>query len=349
MPLAVSSYRELDLADGEGRLNLAWTVDERDFLGADLDAVISEEVEAEAREGLPFVDSYFVQDPYGAELLGPVVASLLGVEGCSVTCGAGVISLLHSLSRLARGGVVCVLGQTYPDFPFWVERAGGRCVAGPATGGSLVFLERPSLAGDRFADLSEVAELLATGALVVIDESNANYYAPAFSAARLVAEHENLVVLRGLSKAYGLGGLRLAYCVSSRALEPAIRDAVPPLLASSLSLRIGRRVLELGDVAAPLRERIAAHKGETAELVRAAGFHGVVASSEHLPYVLLSRPEAGARERLDALGIGGKLHPLWPEPSDGRPYRLSAPLRDDRIRLLREKLGQAARTAARPA
>lgn len=348
MPLAVSSYRELDLAEGDGRLNLAWTIDERDFLAADLDAVIADELEAEAREGLPFVDSYLVQDPYGEELLGLAVAALLGVEGLRVTCGAGVISLLHSLARLARGKVVHVVGETYPDFPFWVERAGGRCVAeSPPAGADLVFLERPSLVGDRFADLSEVGELAVRAGIVVVDESNANYYPPSFSAAGLVSEHENVVVLRGLSKGYGLGGLRLAYCVSSPSLEPAVRDAVPPLLASSLSLRIGRRVLELGDVAGPLRQRIAAHKQEAAELLRAAGFAGVVASSEHLPYVLLP---AAARERLDARGVAGKLHPPWPEPPAGRPYRLSAPLRDERMQVLREKLAQAdARTAARPA
>lgn len=363
VPLAVSSYGELgSLADGEGRLNLAWTLDERDYLAADLQSVIALELEDEVRERLAYVNSYFVQDPYGEHVLGPAIRSFFSIDDrpCSVTCGAGVIALLHSLARLTQRRVAHVVGDTYPDFPFWVERAEGECVAGSAAAAVeehveaarrldavVVFLERPSLLGDRLADLSEVRALCegvaAFGALVVVDESNGNYYPPDFSAVTAVHELENLVVVRGLSKAYSLGGLRLGYCVASDVLQPTIRAAVPPLLASSLSIRIGKKVLELGDVAEPLRARIGTCKQEAAELFEAAGLGEIVLSSQHLPYVLLAGTPEAARERVEARGVLGKLHPLWPERTPGRAlYRLSAPLRDDRMSLLRQKLGRAA-------
>src|SRR4051812_8406111 len=106
MALAVSSYERLpSLADHGEVLNLAWVLDERGLLTVDLSGVIERELMDEARAGLPYVYSYFVQDPYGEGLLRPALeAHFSGFpEGSSVSCGAGVNSLLHALARLTAG------------------------------------------------------------------------------------------------------------------------------------------------------------------------------------------------------------------------------------------------------
>jgi hypothetical protein len=314
---AFRSYESIDPSAPEGdTLNLAWTRDERECLSVDLAKLIEEE--------LPAVDRYLVRDPYGEATLG------LALPGRTVTCGAGVVSLLHALARLSTA--VRIIGDTYPDFPYWVTQNGGTCAAFA----SLWFLERPSLHGDAFADVADLGALCEdaarAGAIVIVDESNANYYPPAWSAIGLA--QENLVVLRGFSKAYGLGGLRLAFCVASAALTERVRSVVPPLLASSLSLRVGARVLALGDITAPLRARIAAHKREAIELFERAGVE-TLPPSEHLPYVL----SPAGYESLEARGILGKRHPLWSEGKLADIYRLSVPLSDARIARLRQLLG----------
>jgi histidinol-phosphate/aromatic aminotransferase/cobyric acid decarboxylase-like protein len=360
MPLAISSYDRLEtLADAQGLLNLAWTLDESELLAVDLKSLVSLALETELRDGLPYIQSYLVKDPYGEQLLGPAVATFFAQTGwsCGVTCGAGVISLLHALARLTGGKPAYIVGDVYPDFPCWVERSHGRCAATPelgvaeharraaALGAALVFLERPSLMGDRCAELADVQLLCAGaepgGALVVIDESNANYYPANFSAVNLVARLPNLAVLRGFSKAYGMGGLRLAYCVTSRAWTERVRALVPPLLAASFSLKVGKAVLEEGDVAAPLRARIKEQKEETRRILAAAGLGEPLSSSEYLPYVFLRNSPEHIRSRLESRGVLGKFQAVWSEATSDVSYlyRLSAPLRRERMALLRQQLG----------
>ncbi|HVV86684.1 MAG TPA: aminotransferase class I/II-fold pyridoxal phosphate-dependent enzyme, partial [Kofleriaceae bacterium] len=196
------------------------------------------------------------------------------------------------------------------------------------------FLERPSLERDAFADLAALDRLCddaaRAGADVIVDESNANYCPPAYSATTLATSRDNLAVLRGWAKAYGLGGLRLGVCVASPALTARIRELVPPLSASSLSLRIGARLLAAGDLTAPLRARIAAHKPEALRL-----FAGdATAASEHLPYIL-------SLTRRDTPTIAGKLHPIYVAKTGSVHHlrRFSVPLAPDRMARLRNLLG----------
>ncbi len=335
MPLAIGSYSTLtSLADEPDMLNLAWTLDERELLSTDVLALVTEELSAEIAEELPWITSYLVTDPYGEAALGPSVAKFFSQPdwSVSVTCGAGVGPLLHGLSSLAGNQPVHLVTDVYPDLPFWVEQSGNQCVslgtaepAGDPTaaharaaaerGAQLLVLERPSLSGDHFADPAELLALCEavapSGATVLVDESNANYYPPRFSGANVVERANNLVVVRGVSKAYGLGGVRLGYCVAAPVLTRRIRRAVPPLEPSSLSLRIGQRVLGVGDATDRLRQVIAVHRAEVLSRFAAAGLNSAVAASAHLPYVLLPRRSAEALKVLAGLGIRGKLHPIW--------------------------------------
>lgn len=358
MPLANSSYRGLrTLADTGDLLNLAWTLDEQEYLGADLAALVAGELAAEAAGGLPSVNDYAVQDPYGQAALGPAVEALLGpaVGRCGVSCGAGVGSLLHGLAALTRGRDLYVAGDVYPDLPHWVDRAGGRCRpaapagAGPAEharvarGAALLLLDRPEVAGGRAWTADAVRELCDRvapgGSTVVVDESYANYHPPAFTVAGVAAEVGNLVVLRGLSKAYWLGGLRLGYAVTSAAVTARIRAVLPPLQASPLSIRLGAAVLRLGDVTGRLRDRIGTAKAETLRLLPGGGVRLARDAGRHLPYVLL--PDADAQARLDRCGVLGKRQPYWSGAAAQlhHLHRLSVPLRPDRLAELGRRLG----------
>ncbi|MFI7537282.1 aminotransferase class I/II-fold pyridoxal phosphate-dependent enzyme [Streptosporangium sp. NPDC049376] len=370
MSLAIDSYERLEtLTDDPDILNLAWTVDEREHLGADLLELCARELSAEVSGALPYLTSYLVKDPYGEGVLGPAVARHLGDrwEPVPVTCGAGVGPLLQSLVRLAGSAPVYVAGDVYPDLPHWVEAADGRCVgAGEKPGekpdddvvgahvarvrrhgARLVAMERPALTTDGFTDLAAVsrlcAELSADGVVVLVDESNANYCPPGFSAARLVSRTPNLIVVRGLSKAFGMGGLRLGYCLSAPALTGAVRRVVAPLLASSLSLRLGAAILRSGDLAAPLRRRIAERRAEAGAALAAAGWPSTTPASEFLPYHLLDDDPAGALAALRGRGIVGKLHPVWSASSGTRRLvaRLSVPLSDVRMERLRHLLARS--------
>ncbi len=343
---AFRTYHEIDPAAPEGdTLNLAWTRDERACLAVDLTAVLASELRDEIDREPHALDRYLVRDPYGEETIGPAVAAAFERPAWQgrITCGAGVVSLLHGLARLASSEAVRIVGDVYPDFPYWVAQGGGR--GGGGESASVWFLERPSLSGDAFTDLAEVNALCddaaRCGAVVIIDESNANYCPLTWSAVGLALDRENLAVLRGFSKAYGLGALRLGFCAASPALTERLRAVLPPLLASSLSLRLGVRVLSSGDITAPLRTRVGAHKREVIELLERAGVDALMPASEHLPYVLSRASREHLSARLESRGVIGKHHPLWSArtASADHIYRLSVPLSDARLARLRQLLG----------
>lgn len=350
MPLANSSYGALPmLGDGPDALNLAWTLDERELLDVDLPALLSGEL-ADESAGLAFLDRYLVQDPHGSALLSPVVERVFDRAGwrCGVLCGAGVMSLLHAVSVLALTGPVHVVGDVYPDLPHWVRSLGGELRSAPDhvravrdAGAAMVLVDRPSAidpAFDGLDDLSELCREVGSGTVVVVDESYGNYREPGYSAATIADELDNLVVLRGLSKGYWLGGLRLAYCVCSPALTARMTALVPPMLASSVSLRLGVKVLELGDITVRLRARITEATPQAVALLTAAGLPRPVRSGSGLPHLHFDEnPDAWLRRR----GILGKPQPFWSGPA-GRTverFRLSVPLRTERLAELGRRLG----------
>lgn len=360
MPLAIGSYESLDaLADDDRTLNLAWTLDERAYLAVDPAEVAAAELRAELGECLRFVRTYFVRDPYGDAMMREAVAAFFSLPSAAfrVTCGAGVDSLLHAYAHLALGGPAYALGEIYPDFPHWVSRLSSACRGGSdlhrladelrSARAAVLLVERPALVGDDLT-LVALAELCRAVAplqtIVLVDESYANYCEPSYSAVALVATAPNIGVLRGVSKGYGMGGLRLGYCVASAVTTERLRAVLAPMQVSSLSLRIARALLECGDIGEPLRRRAGEAKRELAEALRSAGIGDALRPSAHVPYAFSATGEVAAPRLLEGAGIVGKPQPFWTAAGGvSTRYRLSAPLLPERMERLRALLRAGAR------
>lgn len=363
MAMAVELYSHIkQLADSEDLLNLAWTLDEKACLATDLDRLLKDLLATEIDHELDSINRYLVKDPYGEDIMAADLARLFGLTpgDFSTTCGAGVIALLAALAATLHPERVTIVGDVYPDFPYWlgVHRVDYRFVPAVtgideqvalirATGSSWVFLERPSLLDDHFNHLEPFTlfclALAQHNITVLVDESNANYRPPAYSAANALAAVDNLIVLRGFSKAYGMGGLRMACCLAATALTPRVRRSIPPLLVSSLSLLIGKSITALGDITGELRTRIAARKKSVRQLLTATGIDHVITASEGLPYLLIDDDQERTQAILANQGIQGKYHPSLPRDltANKRLFRLSVPLRPDRYDLFCRKIAGA--------
>ena len=90
----------------------------------------------------------------------------------------------------------------------------------------MVFISSPNNPTGNMATEEQVRGLLDTGLVVVVDE--AYYEFSGETVAGLVHEHENLVVLRTMSKWAGLAGLRIGYGIMSPVLVDHIIDIKPP-------------------------------------------------------------------------------------------------------------------------
>jgi histidinol-phosphate aminotransferase len=83
--------------------------------------------------------------------------------------------------------------------------------------------------------------------IVVVDEAYIEYAAPGSSLLPYVEDHDNLVVMRTFSKAYGLAGLRIGYLAANRELADRLRLVKPPFNLNLFAERVAIAALARQD------------------------------------------------------------------------------------------------------
>lgn len=84
-------------------------------------------------------------------------------------------------------------------------------------------------------------------------------------------EMPNVVMIRTLSKAFGLAGLRVGYAVCPRALAPMVRAAGGPYPVSGLSLAVAEALVGQWERAEAWMARVRAEREELGAVLRAVG------------------------------------------------------------------------------
>jgi histidinol-phosphate aminotransferase len=91
-------------------------------------------------------------------------------------------------------------------------------------------------------DIEKVTEAM-KGGLVIIDEAYISFVAKRWNSLDLI-QHVNVVILRSMTKDYGLPGLRLGYAVASLEIIDSLRTALPPWNVNAVAQQAGITVLE---------------------------------------------------------------------------------------------------------
>jgi histidinol-phosphate aminotransferase len=223
-----------------------------------------------------------------------VLAEHHGVEPERIAVGAGSSEvcgqLLHSV--VGPGDEVVFGWRSFEAYPILTAVAGGTAVRVPLrdhaldldamataiTGRTrLVFVCNPNnptstAVGERA--LSDFADRVPDDVLIVVDEAYREYADPALvpDALALLGDRPNVAVLRTFSKAYGLAGLRVGYCVAPPELTAHVRKTQVPFSVSALAQEAA--VVALGERAEAAR-RAALTVAERARVtlrLRALGF-----------------------------------------------------------------------------
>lgn len=179
------------------------------------------------------------------------LASLYGVEPAQVTVGRGsdegIDLLVRAFCAAGRHSVVtcpptfgmyrfaaAVQGASVIEVPlraddgFSLDAEAVIAACSPAV--RLVFLCSPNNPTGNALDprlMERIASALDGRALVVVDEAYVEF-ADGEGLVPLLAAHSNLVILRTLSKAYGLAGARCGAVLASKELTELLRRIVPP-------------------------------------------------------------------------------------------------------------------------
>ena len=114
--------------------------------------------------------------------------------------------------------------------------------------------------------LAEMADRVAP-ALLVVDEGMAEF-AEAPSAAAVISDHPNLVVLRSLSLAYGLAGARVGAALAQPGTLARLASVIEPYALPEVSVRLALQALDPSRMI-ETRERITVVRAERARLARA--------------------------------------------------------------------------------
>jgi histidinol-phosphate aminotransferase len=191
-------------------------------------------------------------DPDSTELI-DALSQHLSIPAELIVAGNGATELIHASAR-AWGGPDRPVGHCPPTFGEYA--AAGLSVGAPILAleqpssdqsvesfsqASLVFLCHPNNpTGELLShdNLARILEATAPG-VVVVDEAYIQFVAGNPTALPLLERHPNLLIIRSMTKDYGLTALRLGYAMGHPDLSSALRRQLPPWSVNGLAQAAG--------------------------------------------------------------------------------------------------------------
>ena len=209
------------------------------------------------------------------------IAQYVDVPTDRITVGAGADEILDLIAKsyIDDSARVVVSHPSYPMFRILTEMAGGsidevRAIdlhldrskfLEQARGARLTWFCNPNNPTGELLPLDFVEEVaVATDGVLVVDEA---YFETSggVTASPLIDRIPNVVVVRTLSKAFGLAGVRVGYALAGAAISDALRKVRPPGSISVVSAALGAQALS--DVSG-MRQRVKQVMAERTRLRR---------------------------------------------------------------------------------
>ncbi len=228
----------------------------------------------------------------------------------SITVGAGADELLALIAETYIGPLdpVVVQDPSYAMFSVLSGVRGARLISVPAgdqerllraaAAARLVWICNPNNPTGDLLPQQVVAEAArACPGIVVIDEAYFEFSGA--TAAGMVQQLPNLVVVRTLSKAFGLAGARVGYAVSGAQIAASLARVRPPASVSALSASLAVQAL---DLAPEMRRRVAELHRWKADLSRAITQVGLKVRPSATNFLLVNCPQ-GLGSALEQTGV----------------------------------------------
>jgi len=254
-------------------------------------------------------------DP-GCRELRRALAGHFDVAAEDVLPGAGATEILYLLARALRPKRVCVLAPCYMDY--WVassavgaevdglvasDEAGFRhdlpSLVERMEGSDMVFLGNPNNPTGQQIDK---AALLAAArgcpsVRFVVDEAFNEFLDDPAACSMIGPDRPaNLVVVRSLTKFFGIPGLRLGFAVADADVVRELERAKEPWTVNVLALRAGEVVYDDADYAQRTRALIAEQRPRLHEALAATSGLAPVPSAANFILVRITRQSVSASE-----------------------------------------------------
>lgn len=185
------------------------------------------------------------------------LARYAGVSPQSVVAGNGATEIIHNLCRTMPEGAVLVSAPTFGEYASAAQicRLGVRHIHTmdvtydaqrfiEAVDGSVcVFVCNPANPAGSLIPSSVVAQIISaasdTGAAVLVDECFMEMSSRNESVLGQVPLHDNVVLLRSMTKSFGLAGLRAGYCITHPGMADDLRHIRIPWSVNGMAQAAG--------------------------------------------------------------------------------------------------------------
>ena len=212
----------------------------------------------------------------------------------NISVGSGSVSLCQQLIQITStvGDEVLFAWRSFEIYPLQVRTAGATPVQVPLRDHvhdldamlaaitdrtRLIFVCNPNNPTSTVVDPTALARFVAAvppHILIVIDEAYVEYIRDGMlpDSLGLVRAHDNVVVLRTFSKAYGLAGLRIGYAVGDPDLITALGKVYVPFTATSVSQAAAIASIDASDELLARTDAVVAERARVTAALRTAGY-----------------------------------------------------------------------------
>ncbi|MEM3159991.1 MAG: histidinol-phosphate transaminase [Nitrososphaera sp.] len=163
------------------------------------------------------------------------LARHLGTDAGRIAVGNGAVEIIHWFAQAFAKNRAVIPAPTFCEYELASQRAGANITFVPlapdfrldagavidaARGADAVFLCNPNNPTGLLAtsEIKKIIKGVDSSAMILLDECFIELADRAETLVDMVNEHDNLAVLRSLTKSHGLAGLRVGYSVSSPAV-----------------------------------------------------------------------------------------------------------------------------------
>jgi len=233
----------------------------------------------------------------------------LGIPAENILAGNGTTELIRliTLAYFRRNDSIIILEPTYGEYEIAGRIAGARLIkyrAGEKNQFApnvaefaglvrqcqprAVFICNPNNPTGKYLsrrDIEKVMDNLRDG-LLIMDEAYIDFVAAAWNSLDLTGRG-NAVILRSMTKDYGLPGLRLGYAVASREIIASLRTVLSPWNVNTIAQGVGTAVLKQDEYLKETLRKVQDAKHFLMEELDRLGF-GAIPSDVHYFLVKVS-------------------------------------------------------------
>jgi histidinol-phosphate aminotransferase len=191
------------------------------------------------------------------------------IDAANILTGSGTTELIRliTLTYLERGDSALVFKPTYGEYETASRLSGAKIIIHQGfasenfaldvervanmiqeTHPRAVFIGNPNNPTGQYLSAAEMETLFAGShdSLFIVDEAYINFVEHPWPSLDLRGR-ENVIILRSMTKDYGLAGLRLGYLVASEEIVRTLSRVCPPWNVNIAAQKAGSAVLDSGD------------------------------------------------------------------------------------------------------